>query len=154
MGNGGEAERGRLWGRLLVSHVDLLEKPCVINDVQPAKHELGHADTASQQESRSLDLMSGQQGSHPRSAYTAMVWGPRFVEKVFGRFGRSLPKFFSTPGRNKPPASTARGSTCPRQGWSEVKQSMRVNFVEQLAAWLMRFPHRERDESFVTCSAV
>jgi hypothetical protein len=56
MGNGGEAERGRLWGILSVSHVDLLEMPCVINDVQPAKHELGHADTASQKESRSLDL--------------------------------------------------------------------------------------------------
>jgi len=40
--------------------------------------------------SPSLDLTSltsGRQGSNPQSAYTAVVWGPRFVEKVFSRFG-------------------------------------------------------------------
>jgi hypothetical protein len=37
MGSGGEAERGRLGGRLSNSYVDLLEIPSVIHDVQPAK---------------------------------------------------------------------------------------------------------------------
>jgi hypothetical protein len=45
MGSGSEAERGRLWGRLPVSHVGLVEMPCVIDDVQSAKHELGYADS-------------------------------------------------------------------------------------------------------------
>ena len=45
MGSVSETERGRLGGKLSVSHVDLVETPCVINDVQSAKRELGYADT-------------------------------------------------------------------------------------------------------------